>query len=147
MKRFILPMLMLPSAALLAGGTAPSAGQPETKPVLTALGILQPGLWTIQSPNAPSENRSLCVTDTQMLLQLRHAAQSCKVFVITNSPREATVHYSCASSGNGRTTLRVENARLVQIESQGIINRAPFLFTAEGRRVGACVGGVGSSGR
>jgi hypothetical protein len=50
----------------------------------------------------------------------------------------ATVHYSCPGSGWGRTTVRVETPRLARVETQGIAGKAPFAFTAEARRVGAC---------
>jgi hypothetical protein len=48
------------------------------------------------------------------------------------------VQYSCANAGNGRTTVRVETPRLVQIESQGTVNREPFSIQLEGRRTGGC---------
>jgi hypothetical protein len=147
MKRATLIRMLISSVTVLTAFSGVAAGQPETKPVIAALGVIQPGLWEMHSSGDPSQNRTLCVSNAQILFQLKHEAQSCSVFVIANNPRDATVHYSCGKSGNGRTTLRVENARLIQIESQGIINRAPFLFTGEGRRVGACVGGVGNTGR
>ena len=50
----------------------------------------------------------------------------------------ASITYDCAAAGNGRTDLRVETARLIQISSQGVADGAPFVFVAEGRRIGAC---------
>ncbi len=40
--------------------------------------------------------------------------------------------------GSGRTTIRVETPRLVQIETQGIADQSPFAFSAEARRIGTC---------
>jgi hypothetical protein len=48
------------------------------------------------------------------------------------------VTYDCAQAGQGRTALRVETARLVQIDSQGVSGGTPFAMTLEARRVGAC---------
>ncbi len=115
-------------------------GRAEAPFVLTALQGLQPGQWEIRSAEDSTASRSVCLTDPKLLLQLRHFGQACSRFVITNDPRIATVHYSCAAAGNGQTTIRVETPRLIQLQSQGIANHAPFSFSAEGRRVGECSG-------
>ena len=78
------------------------------------------------------------MADAKVLLQLRHPNNVCSRFVISDDPRGATVQYSCASGGNGRTTIRVETPRLVQIDTQGIADQSPFAFSAEARRVGDC---------
>ena len=54
-----------------------------------------------------------------------------------------TVSYTCAGQGSGRTRLRLESARLVQVESSGIAGKLPFDFTAEARRVGSCAARAG----
>jgi hypothetical protein len=58
--------------------------------------------------------------------------------VIANEARRTVVHYSCAKTGHGETIVKVETPRLIQIESQGIVNKEPFALSLEGRRVGAC---------
>jgi hypothetical protein len=41
-------------------------------------------------------------------------------------------------AGQGLTTIRRETDALIQIQSQGINNGAPFSFSVEGRHGGAC---------
>ena len=40
--------------------------------------------------------------------------------------------------GYGRTSIRLETDRLVQIRTQGIADGLPFEYSAEARRVGDC---------
>ena len=53
-------------------------------------------------------------------------------------PKARTGYRLGNGNGYGRTNLRREISRLVQIESQGIVDGLPFQFAAEARRVGAC---------
>ena len=132
------------AALITAGafvGVTPSVGvaAPGTPYVpIKALSSVQPGLWDIRSRDNPDANRSFCMSDAKILLQLRHPNNVCTRYVISNNQREATVQYSCAASGNGRTTVRVETPRLVQIDTQGIADQSPFAFSAEARRLGDC---------
>jgi hypothetical protein len=48
------------------------------------------------------------------------------------------VQYTCRGRGYGRTHIRRETSRLVQIDTQGIADGRPFAFAAEARRVGDC---------
>lgn len=124
--------------ALTIAVATPVFGEAANAPPLKALALIEQGQWDFRSRAQPSESRSLCVTDPMILLQLRHSGASCTRFVIANDAQITTVQYSCTGAGNGRTTLRVETPRLVQIESQGIANREPFAIEFEGRRTGAC---------
>jgi len=63
---------------------------------------------------------------------------SCDRLVVEDGPSEVTVQYTCRGQGYGRTSIRRETSRLVQIQSQGIRNGLPFEFSAEARRVGDC---------
>jgi hypothetical protein len=85
-----------------------------------------------------AQTRKLCVSDLRQLLQVQHGRALCRSFTVSDSAHAVTVTYDCAAAGNGRTDLRVETTRLVQIRSQGVADGAPFAFAAEGRRVGAC---------
>lgn len=116
------------------GAPAPGAASRAIR----ALTTIQPGQWEIRSRDNPDANRSFCMADAQVLLQLRHPNNVCSRFVISDDSRAATVQYSCPSGGNGRTSLRVETPRLVQIETQGIADQEPFAFSAEARRTGEC---------
>ena len=118
--------------------SAQGNAQPESSVALPALSMIQPGQWEFRSTDDASANQSFCVIDARVLLQMRHKGVQCSRYVITSGAKEATVHYSCPNAGNGRTTVRVETPRLVQVQSQGIAENAPFSFSAEGRRTGAC---------
>ncbi len=133
-------MIIAIGALLIATASAavPSQSLPQPAPALAAVSGLQPGQWSLRARDNPSESRSLCVTDTHALLQVRHGAAICSRFIIASDAHMATVHYTCPGSGHGRTTIRVENPRLVQIETQGIMKNEPFANMWEGRRTGEC---------
>jgi hypothetical protein len=125
-------------AVVLMSVAAPGFSEPAQAPTIAALQVIQPGQWALRSRSDPAQSRSLCLGDPVLLLQLRHGAAACTRFVVANDPRGATVQYRCPGSGNGRTSIRVETPRLVQLESQGIMNNEPFVVEFEGRRVGEC---------
>ncbi len=135
MKRIVFSLGVVAAIASMA---VPVTGQDPVRAPM-ALTSLQLGQWEIRSRTDPSINRSVCLGDPRSLIQLRHTGATCKRFVISNDPRATTIHYSCPVGGHGQTTIRVETPRLIQLESQGIADRAPFSFTAEGRRIGNCV--------
>lgn len=113
---------------------AVSAQLPQT--TFLALRPLETGLWQFDSPGRSPQQ--LCLVDPAILFQLAHNGPACRRFVIANAADEATVHYSCGAAGWGRTTIRVETPRLVQISTQGIKQRTPFAFKGAGRHVGDC---------
>jgi hypothetical protein len=118
--------------------TAASWAGAADAPKLAALQTLEPGEWELRGRGKGAETRKLCVSDVRQLLQIRHARPSCRSFVVSDEAQAASITYDCAAAGNGRTDLRVETARLIQISSQGVADGAPFVFVAEGRRIGAC---------
>ncbi len=81
---------------------------------------------------------SICLQDGRRLIQLRHPSSACERLIVADSPGEVTVQYTCRGRGYGRTHIRLETGRLVQIESQGILDGLPFDFVAEARRIGEC---------
>jgi hypothetical protein len=107
-------------------------------PVPTALASLQAGQWQLRSLDAGAPSKMICLVNPRVLLQLKHDRAACSQFVITNSATQTVVNYSCNMRGNGRTSIRVETPRVLQIESQGIIDKAPFDVAYEGRRIGNC---------
>jgi hypothetical protein len=115
---------------------------------LVAIERLEPGRWVIRSRvgNQPA-TRELCVSDPAVFLQLRHEGLSCRKFVIENEMNSATVSYSCPGHGNGRTTVKAETPRLVQIEAQGIADRTPFQWSLEARRLGSCAASSARAGK
>ena len=107
-------------------------------PMIIALNQLQPGKWMLTSRDAAFVPRAICLGDPRLLLQLRQPVVDCTRVVIANDPTSATVNYSCRGTGSGRTTVRVETPRLVQVDTQGISGGAPFDMTIEARRTGDC---------
>lgn len=98
---------------------------------------LESGEWELRERGA-DDVRRLCVSHLNQLLQSGHAGKSCKSFTVSDTPRHMIVTYDCGGAGNGRTDLRIETPRLVQIQSQGIAAGAPFDFAVEARWVRAC---------
>ena len=80
----------------------------------------------------------LCVGDVSRLTQLQHGTTPCEQYVVRSLPNSVTVSYSCKGQGQGLTTIRKESGKLIQIQSQGIRNNAPFSFSVEGRKTVAC---------
>ncbi len=119
--------------------TMGSAGAAPADPAVpAALATLQPGQWALRSRDGTAPAKSLCLGDPRVLLQIRHGNAACNKYLIANNPSETIVHYSCPGNGYGRTSVRVETPRVIQIESQGIESNSPFDWAYEGRRVGVC---------
>lgn len=125
-------------AAALAALAVPAAAE---APSLVLLARLEPGLWQLRDREAQSPPRSICIGDARVLLQLRHERFDCAHFVVEDTAQSATVTYRCGGAGNGRTVLRRETGRLVQIDTQGVAGGGPFSASYEARRIGACGGG------
>lgn len=132
----VLKIVCLAAAFAGLSGAAPAPNDPTAS--LSALNTIQPGQWTLRARNGTGSARTLCLGDVRQLLQIRHAGAACTRFVIGNDPVQAVIAYSCPGMGNGRTTVRVETPRLIQIDSQGIAANEPFDLALEGRRVGEC---------
>jgi hypothetical protein len=130
--RWMSALIILP--AVLVGGYA-LASSPATP---TALAGLEPGQWDLRSRDPGEPLQRICVRDVQALLQLRHPGQNCSRFIVEDTPDRTSVTYTCPGTGHGRTVVRVETPRLVQIDSQGVADGYPFALDLEGRRTGAC---------
>ena len=131
MIRRILPAAI--AAICLATGASAEAPAPGS-----ALGRVSPGQWEVREQAASATPVLLCVHDAQDLARLRHVGAQCRNFVVENTLRRATVPYECPGKGYGQTTLRVQSAVQVTLDSQGVESGVPFAFTAEARRVGPC---------
>lgn len=121
--------------AALVGIAVPAQGQ---GPALAMLDQLDTGRWEmrLRDPGNPTER--LCVANGRRFIQLRHPESNCERFIVQDGPNDVTVQYTCRGKGYGRTHIRRETSRLVQIETQGIAAGLPFEFSAEARRVGDC---------
>lgn len=128
------------SPAAVSAAMAPGGPAPRSAP-LKALGGLERGQWELRERGARGQEapvRRVCVGDPNQLVQVRHGGAQCRRFVVSDSSQEAVVTYQCDGAGNGRTDIRVETPRLVQIRAQGVADSAPYSVALEGRKVGDC---------
>lgn len=131
LKRLMRPMLL---GALLLFGAAGAPAQRSAAP--NALGGLEHGQWQLKS--GEGEVRRICLGNPAVLIQIMHGNSQCEHFVMENTHRSATVRYTCPSHGHGRTTISLDTPRVINLETQGVANGAPFSERFEGRRIGAC---------
>lgn len=124
--RFTLIVALGLAAPALAAGAA-----------LAMLDGLSSGSWELRDRSGKVIQR-VCAASGRQLVQLRHPGPACESYVVEDKPNLVAVQYSCRGRGHGRTQIRRETDRLVQIESQGIADGVPFEILAEGRRTGAC---------
>jgi hypothetical protein len=113
---------------------APVGSQPAAPPMLARL---ESGQWELRGAGN-SRITSICLGNPILLTQPQHGGANCTRDVVAADATSMTVNYSCPGVGRGRTTIRFETPRLVQIDSQGLYRGAPFALRAEARRVGAC---------
>jgi hypothetical protein len=104
---------------------------------LGMLDALTKGTWTLRIRDDGSEQR-ICVRDGRELIQVRHKQAGCSRFVVRDDANEVVVQYTCRGNGYGRTSIRREGNGLVQVQSQGIVDGAPFAISGEARHSGAC---------
>lgn len=122
-------------AAILAVAAVPIVAHSAE---LAMLGSLAKGAWNLRVRDNGGQERRICVRTGRELIQLRHTQAGCNQFVVEDGPQQVVVQYTCRGNGYGRTAIRREAPGLVQIDSQGIIDGAPFAFTAEARHTGSC---------
>lgn len=114
--------------------SAPVAGQ---RTVLQMLEQLQDGRWELRLRGAGGVQR-LCIGDRRRLVQMRHPDLACERLILEDTPGSVTVQYTCRGHGYGRTHIRRETGRLIQVETQGVVDGLPFDYAAEGRWIGDC---------
>jgi hypothetical protein len=118
-----------------------SMGASGTAQAPNLLASLEDGLWQFRKvgggPSGAAVER-LCVADQRKLAQVQHSRFNCEQTTLKTSAVTALISYSCAGRGQGLTSIRKEASDLIHIDSQGIANGAPFAFTVEARRIGAC---------
>lgn len=107
-------------------------------PGLAMLDRIESGRWELRHRGQAGGTELLCIGNGRRLIQLRHPNVTCESYVVEDGPTDVTVQYTCRGRGFGRTHIRRETSRLIQLESQGIAEGFPFDFSAEGRRVGDC---------
>jgi hypothetical protein len=122
--------------ALVLPFAAPAIGERSS---LAMLDELDKGSWELRFRDEGNVQR-ICLNDWRRLIQLRHPTATCERLVVNDEASQVTVQYTCRGHGYGRTHIRRETSRLVQIDGQGIVDGLPFVFAAEARRVGDCAG-------
>lgn len=123
------------AAVLALAAPAMGAG-----PSLAMLDRVDAGQWEVRFREPGAAPQRMCMSNGQALIQLRHPGAPCERFVVEDGPNDVVVQYTCRGRGYGRTHIRRETGRLVQIDSRGIANGLPFEFSAEARRTGSCGG-------
>lgn len=126
------------AAVLLATGMLVATTAHADAPQTSVLTTIEPGQWQLHDTDDDSR-RNLCVRDPRVLLQLGHAdTAQCSRFVVSQSPRELTIHYTCPGAGHGRTTIGLVTPRSIKLETQGVAGGLPFQQNYAGRRTGVC---------
>ncbi len=120
--------------AALAGATA----VPAQAPTLAMLDQLEKGSWQLRERGNDAVLQTVCVGDARRMIQIQHPRANCSRYIIEDTPKSVTVHYTCPGAGHGRTSIRSETNRLVQIDTQGIADGKPFSQAIEARRAGPC---------
>ncbi len=131
------PYLRVTGGALLVAALS-GVAVPAQAPSLAMLDTLEKGRWELRERSGTTMLRAFCLGDARNFIQLQHGRGNCSRYVIADGDAEVTVHYTCPGAGHGRTTIRRETARLVQIDTQGIAGGAPFSHAYEARRAGGC---------
>ena len=101
------------------------------------LAQVERGSWQLVGPSG-NPIATVCLGDPLLLAQPQHGPQPCTRDILASDAHSVTVNYTCPGMGRGRTLLRVETPRLVQIDSQGLHNGAPFALRAQARKTGPC---------
>lgn len=125
---------------MLVSGLAVAA--PAGGPALAAVARIEPGQWQLKALGSDAAPRTVCIGDAESIIQYGHANAQCQRFVIANDVNVATVHYTCPGIGHGQTSVKVATPRNFNLETQGIVNGAPFDEQYEARRLGACPSGA-----
>jgi hypothetical protein len=119
-----------------------AAAAPAAGPVLAAVARIEAGQWQFKSLDSTAAPRTVCLGDARVLIQYGHSDAQCQHAIVANDANQATVQYTCPGTGHGVTTFKVATQRNFNLETQGIVNGAPFDEQYEARRIGACPAGA-----
>lgn len=129
--------ILVGAAPLMIAAMAPGGHVSAPGPLMALRGLEQ-GQWELRERGSAAPARRICVGDPIQLMQPQHPGGQCRRFVVTDAQKRAVVTYQCSDAGSGRTDLRVETSRLVQIDAQGIADSQPFAVLYEARKTGEC---------
>jgi hypothetical protein len=119
------------SAAFLASAWPAATQQPGP------LAQVERGHWELHRSGGAAIG-AVCLGDPLRLAVPLDTPQPCNSEIVSSDGHVVTVSFVCPRMGRGRTLLRVETPRLVQIDSQGISSGIPFAVRAQARRTGPC---------
>lgn len=125
---------------VVTSGVAVAA--PAGGPGFAALARIEAGQWQLKPIDSNVAPRTVCIGDARVLIQYGHSNAQCQHAVVTNDYNTATVQYACPGAGHGLTSVKVATQTNFNIETQGILNGAPFDEQYEARRIGDCPAGA-----
>ena len=125
------------SALIGAGFFLAWPGATQERATIAMLARLESGQWELRGAGN-GRIASICLGNPIQLTQPQHGAAQCSRDVVAADEDSITVNYSCPGVGRGRTIIRIETPRLVQIDSQGLDRGTPFAVRAQARRLGPC---------
>ena len=133
----LIPIRLRSLTAALAASSLLAVPAMAQAPGLAMLRGLDKGAWQVQFRDGPAPRR-VCVRSGKEFIQLAHRGDRCQQFVVSDDASAVDVQYSCSGQGYGRTFIRKETNKLIQVETQGIRDGRPFNYRGEARRTGTC---------
>ena len=124
-NRFLMPAGMGLMALALGAATLP--------PVIAH----SSGLWEVSRSATGARPTKICAP-AALFTQWEQRQSRCTRTVMSSSPVDAVVTYTCRGGDFGRSNVRVITPRTLRIETQGISQGFPFNYTLHARRVGNC---------
>jgi hypothetical protein len=103
-----------------------------------ALSKLERGRWLVHSAARGGIERSVCLGEPALLLQVEHGAAGCAHEWVRSEAAGGAVQYTCPGRGFGRTELRIETSKVATIDTQGLVDGRPFAYRATARKVSEC---------
>ena len=103
-----------------------------------ALAPAMGGLWDVGRSADGHDAQRLCLHDPIILAQWEHRGGRCTRVILSDQGSRATIHYTCADGGFGRSDLELLTPRTIRVDTQGISGGYPFAYTLHARRVGDC---------
>lgn len=125
MRRFLLPLAAL-------GISAAAVATPAILPGVA------PGLWEVSRSATGRAPVRLCLPDLAAMAQWEHRGGACTRVVLSQTAREAVIHYTCPAGDFGRSRMTVVTPRSLRMETQGIHGGEPFSYKLYARRAGNC---------
>lgn len=106
----------------------------------TLLKIASGGLWEISGAPGLKAPVRQCILEPAVLAQFEHRGKNCTRNVLSDTPSQTVIHYSCGGGGFGDSKMTMLTPRSLRIQTQGISEQLPFNYVLQARRVGDCAG-------